>query len=282
MIDRSRRILLVAALALAGCPTAHAQQPLPPALSPEGDLAHYSFATLFGTGIYQLDDRTITIFRIPISWTIREPTPEKFGMKVKVPTAIGFHNFDLFDDLIPTDEQFATLSVVPGLELQYLVGENWRVAPAAYLGLGTDLASSERSVIYGAGASALRPLRTAYPEMHLGTAIIISGYESNKSRGDFLSRWSVGVDAKFPLNWRVAERDVFVGGHVIGYYYMNRLEFQTVVDEPIKVRAELEFGVFFGARPSPKIFGITLDRLGVGYRFSDVSDAIVFFAGFPF
>ena len=72
---------------------------------PGGDLVHFSYATLLGTGIYRLDDRTISIFRIPISWTFREPTREKFGIKLLVPTAIGFHNFDLLDDLIPTSDQ---------------------------------------------------------------------------------------------------------------------------------------------------------------------------------
>ena len=78
----------------------------------------------------------------------------------------------------------------------------------------------------------------------------------------------------FPTKWRLADRDVFIGGHVIGYYYMNRAEFQTIIDEPIKLRAEIEFGLFIGGRPAPKILGITIDRLGVGYRFSDVSDAL--------
>lgn len=279
---RSSRFAWTAALLLTCCGAANSQQPLPPGLSEEGSHVHYSFATLLGTGIYSLEDRTLAVFRIPISWTFREANPEKFGIKLRVPTAIGFHDFDPFENLIPTDDQFATLSVVPGIEFEYLVGEYWRVKPSAYLGFGTDLSSSERSVIYGGGVSAVRPLKASYPEMHVGTAVILSGYESNKSEGDFLTRWAAGLDAKFPTSWSVADRNVFFGGHVIGYYYMNRVEFQTIVDEPIKLRAELELGLFMGARPAPKIFGITIDRLGIGYRFSEVSDALIFFAGFPF
>lgn len=274
--------MALALVLLAGSIPGHAQQPLPPGISSDGAPVHYAYATLFGTGIYSLDDRTVAVFRIPISWTFREPTKEKFGIKLKIPTAIGLHDYDPFENLIPADEQFATLSIVPGIEMQFLVGDNWTVKPSAYLGLGSDLSSSERSVIYGTGISAVRPLPARNPEMQIGTAVILGGYESNKADGDFLTRWSAGLDAKFPLNWRIADRDMFIGGHVIGYYYMNRIEFQTIVDEPIKLRAEIEFGLFIGGRPAPKIFGITIDRLGVGYRFSDVSDALIFFAGFPF
>jgi len=269
--------LALCALAL----SAQAQQ-LPDGGESGGDLVHYSFATLFGTGIYRLDDRTAAIFRIPISYTFREPTQEQFGVKLLVPTAVGFFDFDVVDDLIPDADQLATVSVAPGLELQFLVGENWRVAPAAYLGFGMDLNNDDASIIYGGSFSALRPLKFAYPEMHFGTAVILSGYDPRTEHGDFVTRWSAGLDAKFPTSWRVDNRDVFLGGHVIGYYYMNRLEFRTIIDEPIKLRAEIEFGLFLGARPAPKIFGITIDRLGVGYRFSDVTEAIVFFASFPF
>lgn len=249
---------------------------------PGRDTVHYAFATLLGTGVYKLDDRTVTIFRVPIGWTIREPTRDKFGIRINIPTAVGFHNYDALENLIPTSDQLSTLSVVPGLELEFLVGEKWRVKPQGYLGFGTDLSRTDSALIYGAGVSALRSLGVKYPEMRFGTALLLNGYDPGSRTGDFISRWTAGVDAKFPTRWRVDDRDVFVGGHVIGYYYMNRLEFRTIIDEPIELRTEIEFGLFVGARPAPKIFGITVNRLGVGYRFSDVSDAVVFFASFPF
>jgi len=248
----------------------------------EADLAHYSYATLLGTGIYKLDDRTVTVIRLPIGWTFREPTADKYGIALKVPTAVGLYNYDVIDDLIPDSEHLSTISVMPGIELAFLVGNRWRVAPSVYLGYGTDLSSNESSVLYGAGITALKPLKREFPVMSVGTAVIMSGYDPGSETGDFIMRWSAGLDAKFPTSWHVANREIFVGGHVIGYYYLNRVEFQTIADAPIEIRGELEFGLFFGTRPAPKILGYEINRLGVGYRFSDVSDAIVFFAGFPF
>lgn len=275
------RRICVGTLLLGLAATVHGQQ-MTADESGSRDTVHYAYGTLLGTGVFKLDDRTVTVFRVPISYTFREPTREAFGVRLQVPTAVGFHDYDPETELIPGADQLSTLSVVPGVELEFLVGENWRVKPAGYLGFGTDLSSTDSAIIYGAGVSGLRSLNVAYPEMHFGTALLLNGYDPGSTTGDFISRLTAGFDAKFPTSWTFDDRNVFIGGHMIGYYYMNQLEFRTIIDEPIKLRAEIEFGLFVGARPVPKIFGIAINRLGVGYRFSDVSDAVVLFAGFPF
>jgi len=249
--------------------------------SESGDLVHFSYATLLGTGIYKLDDRTVTIFRIPLGWTLRDSTPEKFGINLNLPVAVGFFDYEALDDLIPLGDQLSTVSAVPGIELEYLIGD-WRVAPAVYLGAGHDTTNSNTSVIYGGGISAVRPLKISYPEMNFGTSLLLSGYEPDQGEGDFITRWSAGFDAIFPTKWKYGNRSIFVGGHAIGYLYLNKLQFRTIADTLIEIPGELEIGVFIGARPEPKIFGLKINRLGIGYRFSERSDALVFFAGFPF
>jgi hypothetical protein len=120
------------------------------------------------------------------------------------------------------------------------------------------------------------------PEMNFGTAMILSGYIPDDGESDFITRWSAGVDALFMTPLKFGDGNIFVGGHVISYFYLNKVQIQTIVDEPIEISREFEVGFFFGARPAPKIFGIEINRLGAGYRFSSEGDAIVFFAGFPF
>jgi hypothetical protein len=250
---------------------------------PDEDLVHFSFATLLGTGVYQLDDRTIAILRSPFGWQLRDATPEKPGIRFVMPTAVGLHNYEFLDDFFPDlDEQLATISVVPGIELQYLIGERWRVTPGAYLGFGADVTNGDSSLIYGAQLSALYAMKPVYPQMNFGTAVILSGYDPETGSGDVITRWSAGFDAKFPTNMKFGDGNIFLGGHAIGYIYLDGVEFERVVGEPTELTREVELGVFIGARPRPKLFGIEIDRLGIGYRFSSVSDAIVFFAGFPF
>lgn len=249
----------------------------------DDDLVHYSYATLLGSGIYRLDDRTIAILRIPLGWQIREPTSDKPGIRFVLPTAVGLHNYDFLDDFFPDlDEQLTTISVVPGIQWQYLIGDRWRVTPGAYLGFGADVTNNESSLIYGGQLSALYAMKPVYPEMHFGTAVILSGYNPESGSGDFITRWSAGFDAKFTTGMKFGKSNIFLGGHVIGYFYLDEVKFESVIGDPTELDREMEVGVFIGARPKLKLFGIEIDRIGIGYRFSAVSDAIVFFAGFPF
>ncbi len=247
-----------------------------------GNLVHFSYATLLGTGVYRLDDRTVTIFRLPLGWRLRDATPEKFGINIDIPVAVGFHDYEVFEDVIPIGDQLSTISVVPGLELDFLVSDRWRVTPSVYAGAGYDMSNDEASFIYGGGVSALYTMPVDYPEMNFGTAMILSGYVPSIGESDFITRWSAGVDAKFLTPLEFGDSNIFFGGHVIGYYYLDQVEIQTIIDEPIEIRSEIEIGLFFGAKPAPEIFGIEINRLGAGYRFSSEGDAIVFFAGFPF
>jgi len=247
-----------------------------------GNLVHFSYATLLGTGVYRLDDRTVAVFRVPLSWTVREAVPGKFGIDIKLPVAVGLHNFDLFEDLIPDGDQLSTISVVPGVAFNWLLGERWRVTPAVYTGVGYDMSNEEAAWVYGGGVSALYEIPLEYPKMNFGTAVIMSGYIPDDGQTDFITRWSAGVDSAFLTPWEVWDRRVFLGGHIIGYYYLDKVQFETIGQSPIEIKGELEFGLFIGAEPNPKIFGINIKRLGMGYRFSEQGDALVFFAGFPF
>jgi len=275
-------IVLLLAMAVTGGQARAQQTRMVEIPEDTGNLVHFSYATLLGTGIYRLDDRTVTIFRIPLGWSIREAVPDKFGIDFKLPVAIGFYDFDVLEDLIPVGDQLSTISVAPGLELQFLLGERWQLKPAVYTGLGYDMSNEEAAWIYGGGIAALYDIPVEYPQMNFGTAVLMSGYVPDDGESDFITRWSMGVDSLFLTPLEVWDKKVFLGGHVIGYYYLDKVQFQTIGAAPIEITTELEFGLFFGTRPAPKIFGIEIDRLGMGYRFSRQGDAVVFFAGFPF
>ena len=75
----------------------------------------YVFATDLGSGIYDLDGRTLQIYQFWYRKALREATPEKFGARFELPVTFGFFDFKPIDVLshgIPT--RVDSFSVVPG------------------------------------------------------------------------------------------------------------------------------------------------------------------------
>ena len=251
-------------------------------LQDPGVLVHYSYATLMGTGYYRLDDRSVAILSVPFNFQLREQELDRFGIRLVVPTAVGLHNFDL-DDVTEIDfDDLATVSIVPGVELDFSPGERWLVTPGLYLGYGHDLSSSDSSIIYGPRVTGAYEFDRQNPGLTFGSEAVISGYTPQDGPSNFLTRFSVGLDIRYPMGWTINGKNTFFGAHIIDSLYVNELEFRTVGADSIGVRNEIEIAVALGRDPAFKILGFELDRIGLGYRFGPHIDAIVLVAGFPF
>ncbi len=82
-----------------------------------GQSISYVFATDLGSGVYELDGRTLQIYRLTYTHAWREPTPEKFGISFDVPVTAGFFDFtpiDVVSEGIPT--RVDSFAAVPGRE----------------------------------------------------------------------------------------------------------------------------------------------------------------------
>lgn len=245
-------------------------------------LVHYSYATLMGTGYYRLDDRSVAILRMVPNFELLEQKPDRFGLRLVVPTAVGLHNFDL-DDVADIDfDDLATISVVPGVEMDFSPGERWSLTPGVYLGYGRDLSNDAGSIIYGAKITGAYEFNRENPGLTFGTEAVVSGYTPDDGPSNFLTRFSVGLDIRYPMGWTINGKETFFAAHVIDYVYLDELEFRTIGDEPISLRNELEIALALGREPAFEIFGIEFDRIGLGYRFGPHIDAIVLVVGFPF
>ena len=247
-----------------------------------GDLVHYAYGNLFGTGYYQLDDRAVAIIQVPFGFQLREATREKFGMRIKIPTAVGLHNFE-FDSVPELDvDSLATVSVLPGIEFSFLVAERWELDPAVYLGYGRDLSNDVNSIIYGAGVTSRYEFNVGKPQMTFGSDLIYNGYTPEDGSARFITRLGLGLDAKVPTRWTIGDSNMFIGTHFTIYHYLNEIDFETIGGQDITVRNEIEVGLALGKDPMFKIFGFSFDRIGLSYRFSDETNAILLNTGFPF
>jgi len=90
------------------------------------------YATTFGTGVYKIGDRTVTMVRLPFERDVREPDDGTWGIRLKLPVTLGFQTLsNAFEDFL--NRNVATISVMPGIEFEKELRPNWWVKPLAAL-----------------------------------------------------------------------------------------------------------------------------------------------------
>lgn len=245
---------------------------------------HFSYSTLLGTGYYTVGDQSVAVLRVPFSYRVREPggpggAP---GIRIKVPVTGGFHSFDI-DEIPDFDpDSLLTWTVMPGVELNYQLSDRFEVDPGVYIGHGRDTRNNEGSFLWAADVRSRYDLETVKPAMTLGTEALYSGYDPDNGSADSIVRLALGLDMRFPTSTMLLDGNLFVGAHVIGYYYPVSLSFKSFESETLKTSGEMEFGLSFGRYPDFDVFGYKFDRVGIAYRFSDDTSAILLITRFPF
>ena len=87
------------------------------------DVINFAYSNRIGSGFYKVGDRSVYLLRGPFSWTLREADSKKWGLELLFPATIGFHDFSDGQDNV------ATITFVPGVQLSYPVLENWWLKP---------------------------------------------------------------------------------------------------------------------------------------------------------
>src|SRR5215472_2581036 len=132
---------------------AEATEPAAPGGS-DVPFASYAFASEFGSGIYDIGGRTIQIYQLPLSFQLRDPTPGNSppGLTFLAPLTIGFFDFKPEDFLhLHLPSSVGTLSLEPGVQLEYRFGDAWRLYPYAKAGATFSSSPDVDAVIYSLG-----------------------------------------------------------------------------------------------------------------------------------
>lgn len=241
----------------------------------------YVFATDLGSGIYDLDGRTLQIYQFWYRKNLREATPEKFGVRFELPVTFGFFDFKPIDVLshgIPT--RVDSFSVVPGLALDYIVGDDWHVMPYARAGFSVA-SSSVDGWLFGAGLRVERTTDFHGWDSFVRTDLAFAGanYRADIPNDSF-ARLRQGFDLRRGLGWKIREREVELGIYGI---------FDVVLDSPAEPLSQddgsviqAEFGFTFSTRPRFRIWRWDAPRLGFGYRLAGELTTWRFVIGQPF
>lgn len=246
-----------------------------------GAAINYVFATDLGSGVYELDGRTLQIYRYTWRRELREPRPGRIGLRFTVPLTAGFFDFNPLDVVRrgpPT--RVDSFSVVPGLELDYLLGGDWHLVP--YARAGFSLASSSvDGLLHGAGVRIERRAREGTWDALLRTDLAYAGVRyRHEAPGDTFLRLRQGFDFTRAMGptWRRHRLEV-------GLYGI----FDLIADPPTvplagarEVPAQAEFGITLATRPRLRIGRFDAPRVGMGYRIAGELSAWRLVLGVPF
>jgi hypothetical protein len=246
-----------------------------------GASINYVFATDLGSGVYDLDGRTLQIYQLTYRHDLREATPETFGARFELPVTFGFFDFkpvDVLSEGIPT--RVDSFSVVPGFALDYVLPDDWHLIPYARAGFSVA-SSSVDGWLYGAGLRAERSSDwhgwDAFARSELAYAGV--NYRDDVPNDQFL-RLRQGFDLRHGMGWKIRDREAELGLYAI---------FDVIVDPPsAPVRGktgqsiQAEFGFTLSTRPRYRVWRFDVPRLGFGYRLAGTLSGWRFVIGKPF
>ena len=245
-----------------------------------GQSLNYVFATDLGSGVYDFDGRTLQIYRFTYEKELRAVSADTLGVKFVVPLTFGLFDFsplDVLSEGIPTHVD--SFSLVPGLELDYLMRNDWHLIPYARGGVSVA-SSSVDGWLYGLGVRVEREHSWHGWDSLVRSELNYSGvgYRHDLPADQFV-RIREGINLARGVKWRIRDRQIEFGMYGI---------FDLILDPPTapvadgrRVPLQAEFGVTIGTRPPFKIWRWDAPRLGFGYRLAGELSAWHFLIGAP-
>jgi hypothetical protein len=265
-------------LATAPCP---AQAPATREDAAVGASVNYVFATDLGSGVYDLEGRTLQLYRLTWRRELRETHADQLGVRFVLPITAGFFDFTPLDVITsgpPTSVD--SFSVVPGFELDRLLPGDWHLIPYARAGFSVA-SSSVDGWLFGAGLRAEK-----HGDFHGWDTLVRSDlayaavqYRKQTPDDEFM-RLRQGFDLTRGLGWQLRGREVELGLYAV---------FDAITDPPTvpmadaeKAPLQAEFGFTFASRPRVKVWRFDVPRLGFGYRLAGELSTWRFVIGVPF
>lgn len=249
----------------------------------EENLVHYAFAAHLGTGIYSSSGRAVQVYAVPISYTVRPVEDNNWGLKLKIPVAFGFFDFkarDVVKSGLPDNVE--TMTVVPGVEFQIPVHENWSLMPFGDLGVGKDLSGGDHRYIYSAGIKSLVVFSWKDVEFSIGNKFLYAGHTApGPDLSHYFRSFETGLDVRHPLDFTIQGRQADFSLYFINFLYSN-LAFLRFRADSFEVDVQYELGLTLGMSRPSKFWLFEMARIGLGYRFGDGLSAVRLVFGMAF
>jgi hypothetical protein len=197
----------------------------PLAIASESDaqrIPNYAFATQLGSGIYEVNDRTVQIYRFAPAFSLLSLEERKWGTRLRFPVTLGFYDFavtDVVSSGLPN--HLTTVALVPTVDILLVPTRNWYLTPFGGIGVGKDLWVGSTSFIHAAGLKSLTlfPMRSI--DTRLGVRFVYTGY-STKHYGfrDDYSLLETGLDVRRSLGIRLFGHELAASLFGMNYLYV--------------------------------------------------------------
>lgn len=246
-----------------------------------GSSVNYVFATDLGSGIYDLDGRTLQIYQYTWRKSLREADEDTLGLRFDLPVTLGFFDFnpvDVLDQGLPT--RVDSFSVVPGLTFDHLLENDWHLMP--YVRAGFSVASSSvDGWLWGVGVRLQRRREYGAWSALVRSELALAGVDYRKDiPNDRFVRARQAFDYTRGLGWKIAGREAELGLYAIADLIADPPTVPVVNgrEEPLQV----ELGFTVATRARFRIWKFDAPRLGFGYRYAGDLSGWRFVIGEPF
>lgn len=249
---------------------------------------HYLFSNYFGPGLYSTSDQDITVFNLPFSYTPKSQAIranlQQVNYKIRLPVSLGFYNFALddIDEFRIGSTANATLTL--GAEVFYPITAAWQVKPFFDVGYSENSSNDDSAMIYAAGISSYY----YFPWLQQTDLFFAqwqwARYHTQKTHiSDIFSSLQIGADFKWPLRFDLLQGEGFISTYISGSWYMLDLSLGFTGLDPRKETSSQEIGLTFGRKRPLNLGLLSLERIGLGYRYSSTGpNAIRLFINKPF
>jgi hypothetical protein len=218
---------------------------------------------------------------VPLTHALRSGEDRDWRLRLKFPVTVGFYDFELKDVIesgLPSE--VGTISILPGLELEYPVLDKWSLMPLANLGAGYNFSANRVTYIYSTGIKSLVIFPWKVFECRFGNRFLHAGYTTPEADvSDSFTSFETGFDIRHPMSYTVLGHPTNWSVYFVNYLYAN-LEFLQSLSSSFKVDVQNEFGFTVGT--SDKFWWSSNPRIGLGYRFGSEFYAVRIVFGMPF
>jgi len=247
------------------------------------DRLNYGFATYLGSGIYHAGDQDVQVYQLPLSYTMTEPAPHQYGIKLHFPVTLGFFNIktsDIVENGLP--DHVSTYSVVPGVEIDIPIHDQWLLSPFFDYGFANNSETNEVSKIISSGIKSRYTFLTSQATIVLGNNFLYATQHVDNGKDLDYASFETGLDFQFQhfnfLKYHLANFNLYY----MNFRYFNDLEFLRVSNRPVEVTVQNEVGFTFGIKYFQNARYIDIPRIGIGYRAGDGMSAYRLVLGLPF